>query len=154
MTERYTIGWAAGPRTLIGAMARLQSHLTSNPTSIAQWAALEALTGDQTAVAEMLAAFAERRAVVLERLRAMPGVTCGTPMGAFYAFPNVSGAFTDEIQTADDMATHLIDEAHVGMVSGNAFGRDGFLRISFAVALERLIEAMDRLDDALGKLAG
>ena len=149
----WRIGWAAGPRPLIGAMARLQSHLTSNPTSISQWAALEALTGDQTAVGEMLAAFAERREVVLNRLGAMPGVKCGQPMGAFYVFPNISGAFNDEVQSADDMATYLIDEAHVVTVAGSAFGRDGFLRISFAVEIERLHEAMDRMDEALGKLA-
>ncbi len=149
----WRIGWAAGPRELIKAMARLQSHLTSNPTSISQWAALEALTGDQTAVGEMLAAFAERRELTLERLRAMPGVSCGQPMGAFYAFPNVSELFNDEISDSFSLAAHLIETVHVVTVAGAAFGREGYLRVSFAVEIERLREALDRLADAFRLLA-
>ncbi len=148
----WRIGWAAGPRELIAAMARLQSHLTSNPTSISQWAAIEALTGDQTAVGEMLAAFAERRDVVLRRLRSMPGVNCARPMGAFYAFPSIAGVLNDEVTTSDDLATHLIDTANVVTVPGTAFGRDGFLRISFAVELDRLREALDRMADSFAAL--
>ena len=148
----WRIGWAAGPRELISAMNRLQSHLTSNPTSISQWAALEALTGDQSAVAEMLAAFTERRRVVLERLSAMPGVTCGTPMGAYYVFPNVSKLYNDEITSSFDMANHLIETVHVVTVAGAAFGRDDYLRISFAIEMDRLKEALDRLSDAFGAL--
>jgi aspartate aminotransferase len=149
----WRIGWAAGPRELIKAMTRLQSHLTSNPTSISQWAALEALTGDQSAVGEMLAAFAERRELVLARLRSMPGVSCAQPMGAFYAFPNVSELFNDEISSSFDLATHLIDTVHVVTVAGAAFGREGYLRVSFAVEIERLREAMERLADAFRALA-
>jgi len=148
----WRIGWAAGPRELIAAMARLQSHLTSNPTSISQWAAIEALTGDQTVVGEMLAAFAERRDVVLRRLRSMPGVNCARPMGAFYAFPSIAGVLNDEVTTSDDLATHLIDTANVVTVPGTAFGRDGFLRISFAVELDRLREALDRMADSFAAL--
>ena len=148
----WRIGWATGPRGLVSAMARLQSHLTSNPTSISQWAALEALTGDQTAVGEMLAAFAERRELVLRRLRSMPGIECAEPMGAFYAFPSVEGVFGDEIETSDDLATHLIDTAKVVTVPGTAFGRDGYLRVSFAIELDRLREALDRMADAFAAL--
>ena len=148
----WRIGWATGPRELIGSMSRLQSHLTSNPTSISQWAAVEALTGDQSAVADMLAAFSERREVVLKQLRSMPGVTCGQPMGSFYAFPNVSGTFNNRITTSDDLATYLIDEAQVVTVPGSAFGRDGFLRISFAVKLNRLQEALHRISEALSAI--
>ena len=149
----WRIGWAAGPRELIKAMARLQSHLTSNPTSISQWAAVEALTGEQPEFAEMLAAFTDRRAMVLQRLRSMPGVSCGRPMGAFYAFPNVSELHTDTITNSSDLATHLIDTVHVVTVPGTAFGRDGYLRLSFAVDMDRLTEAMDRLAEAFGELA-
>ncbi len=148
----WRIGWATGPRELISAMARLQSHLTSNPTSISQWAAVEALSGDQTVVSVMLAAFAERREVVLRRLRSMPGVNCGQPMGAFYAFPSVAGVLNDDIATSDDLATHLIDTANVVTVPGTAFGRDGFLRISFAVEIDRLREALDRMADSFAAL--
>ncbi len=149
----WRIGWAAGPRELIKAMARLQSHLTSNATSISQWAALEAITGEQSAVAEMLEAFAERRELVLTRLRSMPGVSCAQPMGAFYAFPNVSELFNDEISSSFDLATHLIDTVHVVTVAGAAFGREGYLRVSFAVEIDRLREGMERLADALRDLA-
>jgi len=149
----WRVGWAAGPRELIKAMARLQSHLTSNPTSISQWAALEALTGDQTAVGEMLAAFAERRELVLARLRSMPGVSCAQPMGAFYAFPNVSELYNDEITSSFDLAAHLIESVHVVTVAGAAFGRDEHLRVSFAVEIDRLREALDRLADAFRSLA-
>ncbi len=148
----WRIGWASGPRELISAMARLQSHLTSNPTSISQWAAVEALTGDQTAVGEMLAAFAERRDVALLQLRSMPGVSCCQPMGAFYAFPNIAGVLNDDIATSDDLATHLIDTANVVTVPGTAFGRDGFLRISFAIEIDRLREALDRMADSFAAL--
>lgn len=149
----WRIGWAAGPRELIKAMARLQSHLTSNATSISQWAALEALTGDQTPVTEMLAAFSERRELVLARLRSMPGVSCSQPMGAFYAFPNVAELYNDEITSSFDMATHLIDTVHVVTVAGAAFGRDEYLRVSFAVEMDRLREALDRMADAFRALA-
>jgi len=149
----WRIGWAAGPRELIKAMARLQSHLTSNPTSISQWAALEALTGDQTPVAEMLAAFTERRELVLARLRSMPGVSCAQPMGAFYAFPNVAELYNDEITSSFDMANHLIETVHVVTVAGAAFGRDEYLRVSFAVEMDRLREALDRMADAFRALA-
>ena len=148
----WRIGWASGPRELVSAMARLQSHLTSNPTSISQWAAVEALSGDQTVVSVMLAAFAQRRQVVLNRLRSMPGVRCGQPMGAFYAFPSVGGVLGDSIETSDDLATHLIDTANVVTVPGTAFGRDGFLRISFAIEIDRLREALDRMADSFAAL--
>ncbi|MGD8329413.1 MAG: pyridoxal phosphate-dependent aminotransferase [Acidobacteriota bacterium] len=149
----WRIGWAAGPRELIKAMARLQSHLTSNAASISQWAALEAVSGDQSSVAEMLAAFTERRELVLKRLRSMPGVDCAQPMGAFYAFPNVSELFNDEITSSYELATHLIDTVHVVTVAGAAFGRDGYLRVSFAVEMDQLRDALDKVADAFRALA-
>ncbi|MFQ5744562.1 MAG: pyridoxal phosphate-dependent aminotransferase [Acidobacteriota bacterium] len=148
----WRIGYAVGPRSMIAAMSRLQSHLTSNPCSVSQWAALAAITGDQAAVGEMLSAFAERRELVLGRFERMPGVGCTRPLGAFYVFPNVTELLSEKIPTADDLATHLIDEAHVVTVPGSAFGRDGYLRLSFAVALDRLQEALDRLEETFAKL--
>ncbi len=150
----WRVGWATGPRLLVEAMSRLQSHLTSNPTSISQWAALAALTGDQAPVDQMLTAFAERRELVLQRLDAMPGVAAGRPMGAFYAFPNVTELFTDTVTSSDDLATFLIDNAHVVTVAGTAFGRDGYVRLSFAIEIDILREAMDRLAEAFAELSG
>ena len=148
----WRIGWAVGPRAVIDATSRLNSHLTSNPCSVSQQAALAALTGDQASVGVMLEAFAERREMVIQRLGQMPGVTCTRPMGAFYAFPNISELLCDRFPTSGDLANHLIDEAHVVTVPGTAFGRDGYLRLSFAVSLDRLAEAMDRLDKAFEEL--
>ena len=148
----WRVGWAVGPRPLIEAMTRLQSHLTSNATSISQWAALAALTGDQSPVRTMLDAFTERRELILRRLLRVPGVRSGRPQGAFYVFPRVADLFGDKVTSADDLAAYLIDKAHVVTVPGTAFGRDGYLRLSFAVELERLREAMDRLSEACVEL--
>ena len=148
----WRIGWAVGPRAVIDATARLNSHLTSNPCSVSQQAALAALSGDQASVAEMLEAFAERREMVIQRLGQMPGVTCTRPMGAFYAFPNISELLSDRFPTSGDLANHLIDDAHVVTVPGMAFGRDGYLRLSFAISMDRLAEAMDRMDKAFEEL--
>jgi aspartate aminotransferase len=148
----WRIGWAVGPREIIDASSKLNSHLTSNACSVSQQAALAALSGDQASVAEMLEAFEERRELVIQRLAQMPNVTCARPMGAFYAFPNISALLSDQFPTSGDLANHLIDEAHVVTVPGTAFGRDGYLRLSFAVAMDRLEEAMDRLDKAFEEL--
>lgn len=150
----WRIGWVAGPRSVIDALGRLQSHTTSNPSSISQYAALEALTGDQEPVARMLATFAERRERVLPRLRALPGVTCVEPRGAFYAFPNVSSLLSETMPTSAELAAWLVERAHVVTVPGSAFGRDGYLRLSYATSMDVLDEAMDRLDQACAELLG
>lgn len=150
----WRIGYVAGPRRIIGGMSRLQDHTTSNPCSISQYAALAAITGDQGPVEEMLRIFGERRARVLPRIRALPGVTCVEPRGAFYAFPNVSSLLSDAYPTSADLASYFIDEAHVVTVAGLAFGREGYLRMSYATSMEILEEALDRLESACAKLLG
>ncbi|MFW6198514.1 MAG: pyridoxal phosphate-dependent aminotransferase [Acidobacteriota bacterium] len=150
----WRIGWMAGPRPVIDAMGRMQGHTTSNPTSISQWAALEALTGDQTPVREMLEVFAERRERTLLRLRNLPGVTCGEPGGAFYAFPNVESLLGDRLPSSADLSAYLLEKAHVMSVPGTAFGRDGYLRLSFATSTEVIDAAMDRLEEACADLLG
>jgi aspartate aminotransferase len=148
----WRIGYVAAAAPIIQACARLQGHSTSNATSISQYAALEALTGDQTPVRKMLNTFAERRDAVLPRIREIPGVTCVEPQGAFYAFPNVSALLGGDLPTAADLAAWLIDEAHVVTVPGTAFGRDGFLRLSYATSMEILEESLDRITAACEQL--
>ena len=148
----WRVGYGLGPREVIEAMARLQSHTTSNASSVSQWAALTALTADQSSVEEMRQAFDRRRHALLPLVRGLPGVSCAEPQGAFYFFPNVSELLSEELPTAADLAARLIDEAHVVTVPGTAFGRDGYLRLSYAASLERLEEALERLRDACAEL--
>lgn len=150
----WRIGYAAAPAPVARAMADLQSHSTSNPTSIAQAAALAALRGPQEPVAEMIAAFAARRTYILERLTGIPGINCRKPAGAFYVFPDVSGYFgrrhgNRTIRNATDLAAFLLDEAKVAVVPGAAFGDDRFIRFSYATSLEKIAAGMDRFAAAL-----
>lgn len=148
----WRIGWVAGPRPVIDALGRLQGHSTSNATSISQYAALAALTGDQEPVRRMLATFAERRARVLPRLRALPGVDCVEPRGAFYAFPNVTSLLGARTPSSAALAAHLVDVCQVVTVPGSAFGREGYLRLSYATSMEVLEEALSRLEQACAEL--
>ncbi|HIE13382.1 MAG TPA: pyridoxal phosphate-dependent aminotransferase [Desulfotomaculum sp.] len=153
----WRIGYAAAPAPVAKAMADLQSHSTSNPTSIAQAAAVAALNGPQEAVAEMRSAFAARRTYILERLNGIPGINCPTPAGAFYAFPDVSAYFgrrwgEKTISSASDLAAFLLEEAKVAVVPGIAFGNDRCLRFSYAASLEEIAEGMDRIAAAFGSL--
>jgi aspartate aminotransferase len=155
----WRIGYALAPRPLIDAMLKLQSQSTSNPTSIAQYAALEALTGPMDSVATMLAEYARRRARIVEGLRAIPGIHCAAPDGAFYVFPSISGcsrhngtaglASTGEIDTAT-VTKQLLEEEHVLVVPGEAFGAPGFLRISYATSMERIEEGLRRFSRFFG----
>jgi aspartate aminotransferase len=153
----WRIGYAAGPADVIKAMNIAQSHSTSNATSICQRAALAALTGPQDEVRRMAAEFERRRDFIIERLRALPGWTCSVPRGAFYAFPNVRESLNRRageraIRTSIDLAEYLIREAHVATIPGEAFGAEGFIRISYADSMERLRTALDRIAEAVGKL--
>jgi len=148
----WRVGYIAGPAPLIKACSSLQGHSTSNASSVSQYAALEALTGDQTPVRQMLTTFAERRDVVVPRIREIPGMACVDPRGAFYAFPNVSELLGEEMATSADLAGWLIDECHVVTVPGTAFGRDGHLRLSYATSMTVLEEALDRIANACEKL--
>jgi aspartate aminotransferase len=155
----WRIGYALAPKPLIEAMLKLQSQSTSNPTSIAQYAALEALTGPMDSVGAMLAEYARRRARIVEGLRAIPGMHCAAPDGAFYVFPSVAGckkhngmaglASTGEIDTAS-VTKQLLEEQHVLVVPGEAFGAPGFLRISYATSMERIEEGLRRFTRFFG----
>ncbi len=142
----WRIGYALAPQSLVEAMLKLQSQSTSNPTSISQHAALEALRGPMDSVATMLAEYARRRARILEGLRAIPGVTCTEPEGAFYMFPNVASKLRNGgAPDTTALARQLLEREHVAVVPGDAFGAPGFLRISYATSIERIEEGLRRL---------
>ena len=142
----WRIGFALVPAPLVTAMTKLQSHSTSNPTSISQKAAVEALRGPQDSVALMLAEYRKRRDFVVRRLREIPGVQCAEPRGAFYAYPNVGVAIgRNGIQTTQQFAERLLADAHVAVVPGEAFGTDRHVRISYATSMHELERGLDRL---------
>jgi aspartate aminotransferase len=142
----WRIGFGLGPASVMSAINKLQSHSTSNPTSIAQKAAVEALRGPQDSVGKMLAEYHKRRDFVVDRLRAIPGVGITVPKGAFYAYPNISCALgKDGIHTPMQFAEHLLEKAHVAVVPGEAFGTDQHIRISYAASMEDLSRGLDRL---------
>jgi aspartate aminotransferase len=141
----WRIGYTLGPAPLIGAVNKLQSQATSNATSIAQYAALEALLGPMDSVGVMLAEYARRRHIILAGLRAIPGVTCAAPQGAFYAFPNVAAHFRREMPDDTVLAKLLLEREHVAVVPGEAFGAPGHIRISYATSVERIEEGLRRL---------
>ncbi|HEY2974321.1 MAG TPA: pyridoxal phosphate-dependent aminotransferase [Pyrinomonadaceae bacterium] len=144
----WRIGYALGPREWIKAMTCVQSHSTSNPTSISQQAAIEALTGPQDSVARMLQAYSERRDWLIPALNDLPGVTCATPEGAFYAFPSVK----ETGLTSEGLTTRLLEEAHVAVTPGDAFGAPGYLRLSYATSLEKLEAGVERIRGVLAAL--
>jgi len=147
----WRIGYTLGPEVLIQALIKLQSQSTSNATSIAQYAALEAMRGPMDTVPVMLAEYARRRKCIVEGLRAIPGVTCEWPGGAFYAFPNVSEHLSDGTgkhglaKNCTELSRMLLDRAQVAVVPGEAFGAPGYLRISYATSIERIEEGLRRL---------
>ena len=141
----WRIGFALAPARVIGAMLKLQSHATSNPTSIAQKAAVEALRGPQDSVATMLAEYARRRDFVIARLRAIPGVRCAEPRGAFYAYPNIGVAFRNGISNGLQFAEQLLNKAAVAVVPGEAFGTEQHVRISYATSMHELERGLERL---------
>jgi aspartate aminotransferase len=153
----WRIGYAAGPRELVRAMTNVQSQVTSNPASIAQWAAVEALTGPQDEVAKMAAEFDRRRRIIIEGLNALPGVRCVMPRGAFYAFPNIAGllgrrAADKRLASSPDIAEFLLEQARVAVVPGLDFGSDGHIRLSYATSAELIREGLARMDRALRTL--
>jgi len=150
----WRIGYGLAPEPIIGAMMKLQSHSTSNPTSIAQKAAIEALNGPQDSVPQMLAEYRRRRDFVVPRLRQIPGFTCSLPAGAFYAYPNVRGAINrGGMKTPLEFADRLLKDAAVAVVPGEAFGTDDHVRISYATSMAELEKGLDRIQkfaDSLG----
>ena len=155
----WRIGYAAGPKPVIKAMTDVQSQVTSNPTSIAQWAAVEALAGPQDEVAKMAGEFDRRRRVIIDALNAIPGVRCVMPKGAFYAFPNVAGLFgrrskSGILRGSAGVCAFLLDEARIATVAGVDFGSDAHIRLSYATGLETIREGLSRMDTAVRALAG
>jgi aspartate aminotransferase len=145
----WRIGYTLAPEALIQAVIKIQSQSTSNPTSIAQYAALEAVRGTMETVPLMLAEYAKRRKRIVEGLRDIPGVTCEWPGGAFYAFPNVSAHLQGAnllARSCTELARELLEKAHVALVPGEAFGAPGFLRLSYATSLDRIEEGLRRLN--------
>ena len=143
----WRIGYVLAMPQIIQSVMKLQSHSTSNPVSIAQKAALEALTGPQDSVAAMLAEYSKRRKYVLDRLRAIPGVRCAEPGGAFYAYPNISAAFKQGIKDTMDFSVKLLERKHVAVVPGEAFGTNEHVRISYATSMEQLDKGLTRLHE-------
>jgi aspartate aminotransferase len=142
----WRVGFALGPAKLLSNMLKLQSHSTSNPTSIAQKAAIEALRGPQQSVQAMLAEYHRRRDRIIQGLRAIPGIRCSMPHGAFYAYPNVA-AYLNQDGLADTtvLAERLLDEAHVAVVPGPAFGTREHVRLSYATSLEQIEMGLERM---------
>jgi aspartate aminotransferase len=149
----WRIGYGLAPEPIIGAMMKLQSHSTSNPTSIAQKAAIEALNGSQDSVPQMLAEYRKRRDFVVPRLRQIPGVSCSMPAGAFYAYPNVRAALDKAgIKTPLEFANRLLAEGNVAVVPGEAFGTNDHVRISYATSMKELERGLDRIHKFIEKL--
>ena len=152
----WRVGWMIGPKDVIKAATNLQSHLTSNVSNVSQRAAIAALTGDLTAVHEMGVAFDRRRKLIVDLLNKIPGVTCPTPTGAFYVYPSVKGVLGKEIrgkrpQTSAELATLILDEVEVAAVPGEAFGPSGYLRFSYALGDEDIVEGIGRVAKLLGE---
>lgn len=150
----WRIGFALGPKEIIDAMAKIQSHATSNPTSISQKAALEALRSPQFEVNKMVQEFQRRRNYVLQKLETIEGISCAKPKGAFYVFPNVEKYYGKEakgmvIRNSYGMAFYLLKEARVAIVPGAAFGQDKCIRISYATSMENLEKGMERIKEAI-----
>jgi aspartate aminotransferase len=142
----WRIGFGLAPKAIVTAMTKLQSHSTSNPTSIAQKAAVEALSGPQDSVAVMLAEYRRRRDFAVQRLRAIPGVTCAEPRGAFYVYPNVGVALgRNGMENTLQLAGRLLEDAHVAAVPGEAFGAGRHIRISYAASMPDLERGLDRI---------
>ena len=153
----WRIGFAAGPAELIAEMGKVQTQNVSNPVSFCQKAAVEALVGPQDSVGEMIVEFDRRRRYIVERLNAMPGITCSLPQGAFYVFPNITGLCgrkwgEKKISNSADVTDFLLEEARVAGVAGSGFGDDKYIRFSYATSMKNIEKGMDRIQEALKKL--
>ncbi len=152
----WRVGWMIGPTDVVKAATNMQSHATSNVANVSQRAALAAVTGDLSAVEMMREAFDRRRLTIVDMLNAIPGVTCPMPEGAFYAYPSVRGVLGRSIrgkvpQTSAELAEIILDEAEVAVVPGEAFGTDGYLRLSYALGDDDLVEGVQRIADLLAE---
>ncbi len=153
----WRIGYAAGPEEIIGAISKIQSQNTSNPTSISQKASVAALAGDQQVVSMMVAEFKKRKDAIVDALNNIPGIHCPMPEGAFYVFPNVSALYGrsyegKKISNSTEFIEYLLDGANVATVPGVAFGSDDHIRLSYATSLKNIEEGVRRIKDAVAKL--
>lgn len=152
----WRVGWILGPKDVVGAATRLQSHSTSNVANVSQIAALAAVSGDLAAVDIMREAFDRRRLAAVSALNEIPGISCPTPEGAFYVYPSVKDVLGKEIrgvtpQTSAELASLILDEAEVAVVPGEAFGTPGYMRISYALADADLKEGISRIASLIGE---
>lgn len=152
----WRVGWMIGPKDLIKAATNLQSHLSSNVSNVSQRAAIAALSGDLSAVHKMGEAFDRRRKLIVKLLNEIPGVSCPTPTGAFYVYPSVKNVLGKEIRgkrpkSSAELATLILDEVEVAAVPGEAFGPSGYLRFSYALGDEDIVEGIGRVKKLLGE---
>lgn len=153
----WRIGYAAGAKDIVKAMTNIQSQSTSNPSSISQWASVEALNGPQDFIKTMVREFEKRRDAMVDGLNSIDGLSAVRPQGAFYVFANVSGAYGKRhkergIGNSVDMANYLLDEALVAVVPGEPFGDDRYIRLSYATSFDHVTEGVRRIAEALGRL--
>jgi len=154
----WRIGYAAGDKDVVSAMSKLQGQSTSNPSSISQWAAIAAFTGDHKIIEDRTKEFEQRKNYIVEKLNDIPEITCFDPQGAFYVFPNVSGCYGKEfngkvLSNSLDFTEFVLDEAKVAVVPGVAFGADDYVRISYATSMEDIVKGIDRITEAISKLS-
>lgn len=154
----WRIGYAAGDKDVISAMSKLQGQSTSNPTSISQWAAIAAFTGDHQVIEDRTKEFEQRKNYIVEKLNDIPQISCFDPQGAFYVFPNVSGCYGKKyngkvIKDSLDFTEFILDEAKVAVVPGVAFGADDYVRISYATSMDDIVKGIDRMTEAIKKLS-
>lgn len=150
----WRMGYAAGPKEILRACAKLQGQVTTNIHTMTQWAVIAALDGPQDFLSDWVAEFKKRRDVIVSRLESIPGIKCYKPVGAFYVFPNVSAYFGKElkgrkIENSSDLAAYLLDEAKVAVVAGIGFGSEGYIRLSYATSMENIEEGLKRMKEAL-----
>tara|TARA_B100000676_G_scaffold270367_1_gene287026 strand:- start:152 stop:646 length:495 start_codon:yes stop_codon:yes gene_type:complete len=145
----WRIGYAAGPKEIITAIRKIQSQSTSNPSSISQAAAVEALNGQQDFIKDRAEAFRERRDFVVECLNNIKGLNCLTPNGAFYVFPSCKGLLNKKtkLKTDTEFVQKLLEKSMVAVVQGSAFGLNGYFRISYATSMENLKKALSRIKE-------
>lgn len=154
----WRLGYLAGPPEVMKVIENIQNHSTGNPSNPAQYAALTALTGDQSSIPPMLKEYEKRRAVIGKLLNEIPGFECPTPEGAFYAFPNVSAVLARKhkgqaVETSMRFSQLLLEESHVAVVPGSAFGTEGYLRFSYATSMQQIEEGMRRIKKFVEQLS-
>lgn len=152
----WRVGWMIGPADVVKAAQNLQSHATSNVANVSQAAALAAVTGDLSAVAEMRKAFDRRRQTMVRMLNEIPGIVCPEPEGAFYAYPSVKALLGKELrgrrpETSVELASLILEEAEVALVPGEAFGTPGYFRLSYALGDDDLVEGVSRVAKLLSE---